>query len=250
MHDITPTLRSLGLLESEVKVYLAALERGPSTVIDIADGPKLSRPATYTAIDTLTARGLMSTVQMGKRRLFAEEHPDRLLEYAKRRESELAERIADLQRALPELALRVGGDKPIVKVFEGKEGIHAIIEDLKQSQPKTLDEITNVSAMLTVLTVSDLAPLRAELQKIGARIRGLYVGPAGSSPISDARMLPAPFLQFKGDIEIYGDKVAFITFAGALHSVIIENAVIAQTVRTLFDLAWETAKAFPKPTAE
>lgn len=250
MHDITPTLRSLGLLESEVKVYLAALEGGPSTVIDLASATRLSRPATYTAIETLTERGLMSTVQAGKKRLFSAEHPDRLLQYAKRRESELAERVADLERALPDLALRVGGEKPIVKSFEGKEGIQAIIEDIREARPQRIDEITNVDAMRTVLAQGELQPIRLELERIGTRVRGLYAGSnLRPSPNTDARVLPERLRRFKGNISVSGKRIAIITFTGKLHSIMIESEDLADTLRTLFDLAWETAKEFPKPVA-
>lgn len=248
MHDITPTLRSLGLLESEVKVYLAALEGGPSTVIDLAGATRLSRPATYTAIETLTERGLMSTVQAGKKRLFSAEHPDRLLQYAKRRESELAERVADLERALPDLALRVGGEKPIVKSFEGKEGIQAIIEDIREARPQRIDEITNVDAMRAVLAQGELQPIRQELERIGTKVRGLYAGSnLRPSLNTDARVLPERLRHFKGNISVSGKRIAIITFTGKLHSIMIESEDLADTLRTLFDLAWETAKEFPKP---
>ncbi len=248
MKDVAPILRSLGFLESEIKVYLASLERGPATVLDLAGDTRLSRPATYAAVDALTERGLMGSLHAGKKRLFAIEHPDRLLQYAKRREQELASRVADLERVTAELALRMGGERPIVKSFEGKEGIQAIIEDMKATRPKTMDEITNVDAMRAVVSSEDLAPMRDELEQIGTKIRGLYAGTAKPTAITDARLLPAPFLGFRGNISIYGNKIALVTFAGKLHSVIIEDAVLADTLRTLFEIAWQTAQAFPKPT--
>lgn len=250
MRDIAPTLKALGILDSEVKVYLAALELGPSTVIEIAKSTRLSRPATYTAIAALQDRGLMSTVQKGKRRLFASEHPDRLLQYAKRKEHELVERISDLERTLPELALRVGGEKPVVKSFEGTEGVHAIIDDFRQSHPPHIEEIANIDAMLAVVSREDLAPLRRELANISAKVRGLYVG-SNMRPSAhvEARVLPEPYRHFHGNVSIYVNKVALVTFTGKLHSVIIENEAIAQTMRTLFEIAWISAKAFPQPAA-
>ena len=245
MRDIAPILRSLGLLESEVLVYLAALELGPATVLDLARATHLSRPATYTSVDSLGKRGLMSAVTEGRKRLFAAEHPDRLLAYAKRQEAAFAEQVADLQRTLPELALRVGGAKPVVKSFEGKEGVRAIIDDLRETRPTAIDEFTNMSAMLAVLSPGDLAPARAELEKIGTKVRGLYVGATAVAPYTDARVLPDAYAKFAGDVEIYGEKVALITFSGKFHSVIIEDATIAQTMRTLFNLAWQAAASFP-----
>jgi len=70
MKDITPILKSLGLLDSEVKTYLASLENGPETVLDLAKLTKLSRQAVYSAIDALTERGLMSSALRGKKRYY------------------------------------------------------------------------------------------------------------------------------------------------------------------------------------
>jgi len=253
MKDAAPILRSLGFLESEVKVYLAALERGPSTVIDLAGATRLSRPATYTAIDTLAERGLMSTVVTGKKRLFTAEHPDRLLAYAQRKEAEVRERVADLTRVAQELAFRMGGERPVVKAFEGKEGIQAIIEDVRATQPKTMEEIANIDALRAVVSVEDLAPMREELKRIGCRIRGLYTGERvrPTAITTDARMLPERFAKFRGNISIYGkDKIALVTFAGKFHSVIIEDAILAETLRVLFEIAWECAQEFDRKEAQ
>ncbi|MDO8425085.1 MAG: helix-turn-helix domain-containing protein [bacterium] len=250
MKDIAPILKSLGLLESEVKVYLAALELGPSTVIEIAKSTRLSRPATYTAIGTLSERGLMSTVTRGKRKLFAAEHPERLLHYAQRKEQELSERVADLGRLLPELTLRVGGEKPVVKSFDGKEGIHALVEDIRSVRPKEILEMTNVDAMFAVIASEDLAPLRRELQSIGSRVRGLYRGERiapPSVPGSEKRILPDAFGDFQGHLAIYSHHVAFAAFTGKMHAVIIENGEVVNTLRVLFELAWAKAQEFPKP---
>lgn len=246
MRDVAPILRSLGLLESEVKVYLAALERGPSTVIDLAGATRLSRPATYTAIESLTERGLTSTVQRGKKRLFAAEHPDHLVQYAHRREVELRSKIEDLTRLVPELALRAGGGRPVVKVLEGAEGILAFIDDVQRTRPTTMEEITNIDAMRLVVRSEDLAPMRDELLRIGTKIRGLYAGTnVRANATTDARLLPPALSSFRGDITIYGDKAAIVTFAGKLHTVLIEDSVVAETLRTLFELAWARGAAFP-----
>src|SRR5512142_2814354 len=130
MKDIAPILKSLGLLDSEVKTYLKALENGPGTVLDLAKSTNLSRQAVYVAINSLTERGLMSSALRGKKRFYAAEHPSKLLEYAKRRNEEMKAQTQDLERLLPEIEMQAGGERPVVKLFEGREGLKAIIADL------------------------------------------------------------------------------------------------------------------------
>lgn len=243
MKNITPILSSLGLLDSEINTYLAALKHGPGTVLELIKLTRLSRQATYTAIEALTERGLMTSVTRGKKRYYAAEHPDKLLAYAQRRESELKERIGDLKRTLPELELVVGGERPLVKVYEGKEGVRAILDDVRTSSPKELKEITDLDAMYNILTPEDLKPFRDALKKAKTNVKGIYSGEP-TDPASKLRnyYLPEGITDFKADIGVYGNKVALITFEGKMYSVIVESKALAKTLSILFDLAWECLK--------
>ncbi|HWQ99301.1 MAG TPA: helix-turn-helix domain-containing protein [Candidatus Methylomirabilis sp.] len=239
MKDITPILRSLGLLDSEIKTYMAALDKGPQTVLDLSKLTKLSRQATYVAIDALTERGLMSSALRGKKRFFAAEHPDKLLVYAKRHESDMHERVKDLERSLPELELQIGGERPIVKVFDGKEGIRALLADLQLSKPKQIHEMTDLDAMRAILSSEDLKPVREEAGKGGARIKGIYSGkPAPTSLQAERYILPSDKSGFKTNVVLYKNKIALVTFEGRMHTIMVENAAIANTLRILFDLAF------------
>ena len=239
MKDISSLLQTLGLLESETKTYEAALHLGPSTVLDLTKKTKLSRQATYVAINRLVDLGIMSSVLVGKKRFFAAEHPEKLLAYAKRHSHELNEKVKDLENMLPELALRIGGNRPAVRLFEGKEGLKAIIEDMRRAQFDDIVEIADVDALYTVLSPEELAPLRAELKRRRVKIKGMYSGTMGENNVSANRLtLPEKYKDFKADIGIYGDRIELITFEGKMYAVIIENKALAQTLRILFELAF------------
>lgn len=241
MKDIAPILRSFGLLESEIKTYMAALENGSGTVLDLAKLTKLSRQAVYVAIDALTARGLMSSALRGKKRFYAAEHPDKLLAYARRHENEVKEKMKDLERILPEIELQIGGERPVVRVFEGKEGMRAIIEDMRMTRSKESVEISDLEAMYKVLTPDDLKAMRIEVKKSGSHVRGLYAGTPGEKVVSvDRFSLPKEFWGFKSNIGIYGeDKIALVTFEGKMYSVVIESKALTKALRTLFELAFK-----------
>ncbi len=243
MKDLSPILQSLGLIDSEIKTYLTAFEDGPGTVLEIAKRAGLSRQAVYMAIDNLTSRGLMSSALRGKRSIYAAEPAEKLLAYAKRRDAEVHERVKDLEKMVPELELRAGGEKPVVQVFEGKEGIFAIIEDMQQTKTRQSVEFTDVDAMYSVLKSEDLAAMRAALTKSKTRVRGIYWNSKPKiAPSADVIYLPKEFSNFRSNIGIYGDKLALITFEGKMQSVVIESPALAKTVRLLFELAFKGAK--------
>jgi predicted transcriptional regulator len=239
MKDITSILRSIGLLDSEIKTYMAALEHGSQTALDLAKSTKLSRQAVYTAIESLIERGIMSSVMRGKKRFFAAEHPQKLLAYAKRHAVEMNDRVQDLERSLPELDLQIGGERPTVRMFEGKEGVRAIIVDMEESMPSPVNEITDFDALSKMISLEDLLPLKRKLDKTKTKVKGIYSGTPLSPvrPTVDRHYLPKEYKDFHSNISIYGDKVALVTFEGKMYSVIIESHILANTLRILHELA-------------
>lgn len=247
MKDLTPALRSLGLADSEIKTYLAAFEEGASTVIDLAKKTRLSRQATYSAIEDLTKRGLMSHVVHGKKKLYSAEHPRKLVTYARQRATQMQEQISDLENSIPELELQMGGERPVVKVYEGKEGIQAIIEEMRKSVRGEYLEMTDLDSMYKVLSPEDLKPLREAVSKMETNSKCIYIGtPITQRPAADRYFLPKEIGGFKSNITIFSDKVIIVTFEGKMTSLIIESATAARAFRTMFLLALESAKKYPK----
>lgn len=238
MKDISPILHSLGLLDSEIKVYKASLRIGATTVVDLAKKTNLSRQAIYTAIQNLIDRGLMSTIQSGKKRLFTAEDPDRLLEYAKHREDELRKQIGDLKTVLPELKLQSGGEKPVVRLYEGKEGVRALMEKVKSDRPKEFVEISDTEHLYEAISAEELEPIRKAIFANHPKFRGLYTT-KGTGTKSEQKLLPEKYHDFKSNILVYNDQVALVTFEGKMYSIIIESKLLAETMRILFDLAFE-----------
>jgi sugar-specific transcriptional regulator TrmB len=243
MNKIVSILKSLGLLDSEVNTYLTALERGPSTVIDLAKVSKLSRQATYTAIEFLIERGLMSSALHGKKRFYSAEPPVKLLAYAKRKDVEMHEQVKDLEGLIPELELQIGGEKPVVKVFEGKEGIKTIIQDIQNSAAKVSYEITDADALYDVLKPEDLKELRGALRRRNKKIIGIYAGKVKPKGINVQRkLLPSVEGGFQSNIGIYGNSIAMVTFTGKMYSLLIESPQLAKALKVLFEYAYKAVE--------
>ena len=102
MRNIISTLKSLGLLESEVKTYLATLELGPSSVLEINKKINLSRQAIYTAIESLINFGLMSSVEKGKKTLFTAESPERLRSFAEAKLKKMESTVREVKNLTKE----------------------------------------------------------------------------------------------------------------------------------------------------
>lgn len=236
-------LKSLGFTDSESKLYLLSLEIGPTSVQDLAKKAKVSRVTTYAAIETLSGRGLMSSVQKGKKTVFAAESPERLISFVHTQVKQMESTLRDVESLIGDLKLLQRGEKPVVKMFEGLEGLHAIQDDILKSNPKVVYELTNNDAIESVFALDDLTSYQRGLQK--KKIRAEVIG-FDSKKIPQTDLLHAQQLSgeptFHGNISIYADKVAMVSFQGKSISVLIESAVLAQTMRELFKLAQKGAE--------
>lgn len=236
MRDIKPILQSLGLLDSEIKVYLASFGHGPDTANEIAKKAKLSRQAVYTAIDALTAHGLMTWVMSGKKRLYTAESPQNLLQLAQARIREIEAQAKNLEAAIPELELQMGGERPVVRIYEGKEGLSAIMKEMTETKAKRAFEITDVAAMQAILTENDREQLRASLRGKGVEITGFYAGQISPNALAKQHHILKE-KDFKANIGVYGDRIILVTFEGKLHSAVVESKALARTMTILFELA-------------
>jgi hypothetical protein len=145
---------------------------------------------------------------------------------------------------LPDLKLLQRGEKPVVKLLEGVEGSKALFEDMIKSAPKSIDEFANMDAVHAIFSRDDLTPLRKELARLAIKGKLLYTSKKPLEQIQSrvvARHIHPQLVPFSGDIILYQNKTAFSTFHGKLITVIIDSEVITNTIRSLFELAWESA---------
>lgn len=235
--------KMFGFTDSASKLYMSALSMGPSSVQDLAKKIDVSRMTAYTVIELLMKEGLMSTVQKGKKTLYVAESPERLQTFMHNRIKQMENTIDTMDDAITELKLLQRGDKPSVRMFEGREGIETILNDVVQSGAKQIFEIGNVDMVKTMFSDEELNAFKQQLTKRGIQGTAIYsskdpeIKPRKSAQL---KLIKDKDISFAGDILIYDNKVAFMTFRGKVVNVLIESAEIAQTMREVFRMSWES----------
>lgn len=234
-------LLSAGLLPSEAKVYLAARELGSSTAQHIATKAKISRTATYEAIELLQKRGLVSVSNAGKKHLFSAEDPERIVEYLKKEQQRAETTLHDIERSVEAMRLLSGGSRPIMKVYEGEEALHAYFSHVASVKPKEWLEMSNMDDIYKSFDEKTLLKAREAFRGLPtSAFRLLHRGKLRNPrPGAQYQEIPALFKNFHGNIAIYADFIALVTFVSKTTVVLIESAVLADTMRALFDLAWK-----------
>src|SRR3989338_10729175 len=133
-------LEKIGMADKEAKVFLASLELGSSAVQEIAKKADINRATTYVIIEKLMKKGLMSSVEKGKKTYFQTEDPKRLLKLLEEQEEGLKRKEEEFKKYLPELEtlFNIAEEKPKVRFFEGKEGLITIREDYFKAKDKNV----------------------------------------------------------------------------------------------------------------
>lgn len=239
----------LGLSDKESSTYLAMLELGPASVQDIAKKAGVNRATAYVMLESLKRRGLMSSVERGKKSVFVAESPDRLLAAVAREMQAVEERQARLASVMPQfLALfNAVEDKPKVRFFEGEEGVAAardVQEELLQPGQVASVFLHYDAAMASTAKIEEGKRLQTN-RNLG-KMRVLYaIDPGVALPKfergTDLRRIPAHAAPFKGEIDILETYILIGMPAPRPMSVIIESADVAALFRSMFDLAWSCA---------
>lgn len=237
-------LEQLGLSEKEARVYLAALELGAATVQEVAQKAGVRRPTAYLAFEELVRQGLLSWHERGKKRYVAAEFPDALLRVLVRREDELKARKTQIVRMLPALKdiFNHAKEHPRVRFFEGKEGLKAIQDDFLKTAKREALEIFSEDDVERVFSSTERNEQRTRRKEKKISGRYIYTRSAGplphAAPMTRGRYISAERFPIGVDLLIYEYRVAIASLRGKLVGVIIESKEIADTFRTIFELAW------------
>ena len=239
-------LKSLGLSDNEAKVYMAMLELGSATVLEISAKAGVNRPTTYVQIESLKRMGLASTQTKGKKQLFIAESPEQLKSMIDRQKIELEQKKEEFQKLLPELTnlFNLSDSKPQVRFFEGKEGLLKMHSELLRTDVR---EVVSFSSTDSVMKVFPNYPKTLSLKRVqrGIRSRLIYtckepvMQRRDEEMLRETKYLPPDKFPFKSDIAVYGDNIGISALEGKVVGVIITHKELANSFRALFNLLWD-----------
>ncbi len=251
----TNILNKLGLSEKEAKVYLSALELGPATVQAIAKKADITRTTAYGHIKSLIKKGLMNSNVRDRKTYFSAEPPENLFTLLDARKKEVAQLLFELQKTMPRLKLlfETTEERPRIKLFEGKEGLKSMVNDFMKSKFSSVEEFTPIDEAYE-FSPPQKNDYRQKIKRKFSKVpmRTIYTSEKGSflkpkEKFKERRFLPKDIFPFTGSITIYGNKVSLISQKRTISGVIIENKEIADTLRTMFNFAWETSEKYQTP---
>ncbi|MEX0649877.1 MAG: helix-turn-helix domain-containing protein [Candidatus Andersenbacteria bacterium] len=249
--EFVKELKKLGLKDKEAAVYLACLELGPSPVQQVSRKARVVRATTYVILESLMQMGLVTKFKEGKKTLFSAEPPRQLTRLLEKQKKELEEKEYQLDEVLPELQviMKTAGDRPSVRYFEGKEGLHAIRQEIVMYSQAgdTVYNFTPYDHLLAIFPEDEPVYLRQRVAK-GVNSKTLITTKSeklkqemfteAKHERSERRFISPEMFPSTSGMTIYRNRIAIGTFSGKLMGVVIESDPMSDMMKRMFEIAW------------
>ena len=242
-------LQDIGLTEKEATVYISLLAVDNSSVLDISKKTKLNRSTTYVVLESLAKKGLVTETTIGKKTHFQAEPPERLETYVEQRKIMLEEQAKKLKDVIPQIksVQREGGEKPIVKYFEGREGVLSMNSALYENDDE--GEIAYLIYSKDLLDEVFPPQERSKFKKLRlekkVKTQVLYSSTTGvvlSDESGERIQVDEKKHPFSCDISIYKDRVRIGILGKRISGIFIKSQDLADTLKSLFKIAFESSK--------
>ena len=245
--ELAAKLQSVGFTNKQAKVYVAALFLGPSAVQKIAEQAEINRATAYVILDELAKMGLVSESTQGKKTVFVAEPPTSIDRYLDDQSKALVSKKDELKNLLPGLnemsRSTDGAEVPVVRFYKGKKGIMQTSSESRR-KAKAGDEVYGIANVDEVEAIfpghtDENAVLRVR-KKLSSKV--LYY--SVSQPLPSSKKISRKTKRIKtpvmADITLYPSRATLVTYAGEDSTgIVIENKQIVETLRVVFELAWQ-----------
>lgn len=240
-------LQEIGLSDKEASVYLALLSVDNDSVVDLAKKTKINRTTIYPVLESLAKKGLISEVKIDKKVKYQAEPPERLETYVERIKTDLNEQERRLKDIIPQLRsmYKEDSEKPVAKFFEGKEGVISMTEELvmSDSDDNTMYMIYNKDMLNNLFKEVDLSRFSEIRKKKKINGKSIYNFDNGEldrrQNLGNRIKVDSKKNPISCDITVFGNKVRVATLKNGVGGIMIYNKDFADTMKTLFELAFK-----------
>jgi HTH-type transcriptional regulator, sugar sensing transcriptional regulator len=254
----TTLLEEIGLTRPQAQAYKALIEHGASAAPVLAAHIGESRTNTYKILDRLCELGLAHKDTSGAKTAYIPASPATLEQLLQKQAGELHLRERKLKAELPNLLdyFFAHSEQPAIRFFQGKDGIQKIFGDMLATGKDIY--LLRSPADVDFYDEQFFATFRKKRSMLGIRTYALTVDipTAVHNPELDKAnrffrtWLPVEAYTGQVEWDIFGDKVALISYGQEAMGIIIESPQIAESFRQVFRLLNGLASQVPKLPAD
>ncbi len=248
-NDLKTLLKKYGFSQTESVIYLFLFKSGAATVQEIVDGTKVPRSTVYDILDSFKNAGLVSYLESKPKRKYVIESPHQIQHYieqsynAKKQNirSEYEHRQQEFKDSVHKLLSAQDSVRPRVRFYEGMHGLNALRDDMMKNHGASYYAVFNYDDTMKTLKRGEGVLSDEQAKKIKQIHKGsIYTSQKGAIMKDEDGLSVFTKKDIPAELIIMDDKVVAIDHRKDTITVIIENANIAQTIKTLFEIASDT----------
>jgi len=233
----------IGLTKREIKVYLALLELGSTTIGSILEKTQIPSSKIYEIINRLKDKGLVSYVKIENKRHYQAADPDSILTFLDEKRNKISE-------VLPELLAKqkLAKKKQSVELYEGKKAIFNLFRNLI-SNTKPGEIYQSFTPDIKEHSKPDLTTFYKNLQKRRAEKK---LNVQLLIPSKDKELFKQIYSKqvnpkstkftnfvFPQGITIFRNTIILLKWAGNPSAIKIESGDMAEEFRSFFSEIWK-----------
>jgi sugar-specific transcriptional regulator TrmB len=237
-------LTDIGLNQGQAKAYLTLIKSGELTVPDLVEKIGESRTNTYMILEKLEELGLVTKQARPRKTTYRANNPTALEKLTESRRKTLMEAENRVKASLPQMLsfFYTFSEEPGVRMFQGKDDLIKIYED----HLRTRQDLYFVRSPQDVPFFGDPFFEKYKQKRVQLGIKTHAFTPDVPDSRANAKhdaennmvrtWLPTDSYQEPVEIDVYGNKVAFISFGEEVVGMIIESPQIAKAMRALLQI--------------
>ncbi|MEK6919188.1 MAG: helix-turn-helix domain-containing protein [Nanoarchaeota archaeon] len=236
--DIYEQLGEAGLTGNESKVYKELLVRGQSSANRIAKQLSMDRTLSYTVLNHLIEKGLVSyTVKEGKK-FFEASNPKNLLNQVKKKELIIGELIKELSK------IKKNSNSPLeINVYEGREGLRSWFNFVLDKSKEFLSFGATGKAFYELY---EMPALTKNVKKMKLKVRIV-----GNKEHQKTEAFNVPHVEYRyldvkseATTSIFGEYISIHLIKEKPFIILIKNKEIAESYKNYFEVLWSSAKKY------
>jgi sugar-specific transcriptional regulator TrmB len=244
-------LEDIGLTKAQSLAYQALVEHGGSTAPAIAQITNESRSNAYKLLDRLCDLGLATKDESGTKVHYFPTSPTALEQFIQKQTAEVQLRERKLNAALPSMLdfFFTHSEQPAIRFFQGEEGIKKIFRDMLATGQNIY--LLRTPADIHFYDEAFFAEFRKRRARLGIKTSALTPDVASAIHNIDVdkqnnfyrTWIDPESYTANVEWDIYGSKVALISYGEEAMGIIIESPQIAESFRQVFQLACNASSA-------
>jgi sugar-specific transcriptional regulator TrmB len=248
-----PAIEAAGLNHHEARVYIALLSEGQRSASELARQSRTPRSTIRSILDRLCEKGIVDKIYRGNVQHYSCLPTGALVRAMEREITERQERADKLRSTIHKLeALRTTGvHLPVVRYFEGEQGVMEALHHSLVNGSKEILFLTSYDFFQNErVRKYDIEQYLPDRLRRGIRMRVLgekskeatHWHQRSAKELREHRFL-SKGKKLPGNFWIYGNYVLYFSAnKGELIAVLTESAVMAATMKTMFEELWKHAE--------